>query len=78
MMDGFYTKSDIKKITKRFRKVAWGRLYWAQNNPNMRRFDSEDVCIVKNGTSCTHYQTVSSLVREIKISERQQLNEHKE
>ena len=56
-------------LTRRFRKVAWGRLYWKRSNPNMRRFDSDDVCIVKNGTLSTHYKSIDAFVKQIEEAE---------
>lgn len=59
-----------EQITRRFRKVAWGRLYWKGRNPGMRRFDNDDVCIVVNGVITTHYKTVEALVADIENEER--------
>lgn len=59
------------QITRRFRKVAFGRLYWKRNNPTMRRFDSDDVAIVMNGVVSTHYKTLAALLEDIEYAERQ-------
>jgi|GEM_PF-4139689 len=58
------------ELAKRFRKVAWGRLYWKNRNTRWRnRFDREDVCIVKNGTSTTHYHTLDTFIRDLEYAE---------
>lgn len=62
--------SQRQRITKRFRKVAWGRLYWKRSNPRMRRFDTDDVAIVMNGVVSTHYKTLAALVADIEQAER--------
>lgn len=57
------------QIARRFRKVAWGRLYWKRRNPRMRRFDSDDVAIVVNGVVTTHYKTLAALIAAIEEAE---------
>lgn len=57
------------QITRRFRKVAWGRLYWKSKNPHWRVFNSDDVAIVRNGTTRIHYQSIDALIRDIEHSE---------
>lgn len=59
-------------ITKRFRNVAWGRLYWADNNPaRVRRFDKGTVAIVywKDSPAVTAYSTIEALVKDIEAEE---------
>lgn len=58
-----------REITRRFRRVAWGRLYWRFRNPRMRRFDSDDIAIVRNGVVTTHYKTLKALVADIEEAE---------
>jgi len=65
-------KLSKAEIIKRFRGVAWGRLYWKSNNPRMRRFMSDDICLVKSGTSCIHYQCLSALIEDIELGEEYQ------
>lgn len=52
-------------LTRRYRRVSWGRLYWKAANPNMKRFDTDDVCIVVSGTVTTHYKTVDRFAIDI-------------
>ena len=58
-----------QQLTRRFREVAWGRLYWKRNNSTMQRFDSDDVCIVKNGTVTTHYKSLDAFLEDVKEAE---------
>lgn len=60
---------QTKELTKRFRKVAWGRLYWRLHNMSMRRFDSDDVCIVKRGMATTHYKTLDAFIEHLESVE---------
>ena len=54
------------ELTKRFRKVAWGRLYWKANDSRgLRIFDSDDVCIVRDGTATIHYKTIEAFIEEL-------------
>lgn len=62
-------KSQRGEITRRFRRVAWGRLYWRRANPRMRRFESDDVAIVRNGVVTTHYKTLEALIADIEAAE---------
>ena len=66
------TRKNRYEIIKRFRKVAWGRLYWKNKNHRMRRFNSDDICVVIHGTSCTHYQCLDALVADIELGEEYQ------
>ena len=61
--------SQREQIIRRFRKVAFGRLYWRRSNPRMRRFDSDDVAIVINGVVSTHYKTLAALIADIEEAE---------
>lgn len=56
-------------LIRRYRKVTWGRLYWHSKRFPMKAFDSDDVCIVRNGVITTHYKTLEALVREIEERE---------
>lgn len=58
-----------EQITRRFRKVAWGRLYWRRANARMRRFENDDVCIVMNGVVTTHYKSLAALIEDIEREE---------
>lgn len=53
----------------RFRRVAWGRLYWKRARASWKRFDSDDICVVKNGGVTIHYKTLDALERDIKRAE---------
>lgn len=54
------------ELTKRFRKCAWGRLYWKANDRrNLRAFESDDVCIVRDGTVTIHYKTIEGFIEEL-------------
>lgn len=57
-------------LTKRFRKVAWGRLYWRYHygRPN-QHIDSDDVCIVRDGTLTTHYKTMAAFIEDLEHAE---------
>lgn len=57
-----------KELTRRFRKVAWGRLYW-RNRRWWRVFDNDDVAVVRNGTITHHYHTLAALEAEIAEAE---------
>lgn len=63
--------SQRAALTRRFRKVGWGRLYWKRSNPRMRRFESDDVCLVLNGTVCIHYKALDAFQRELEEVEQQ-------
>ena len=55
-----------KELTKRFRKCAWGRLYWkAHDRRDLRMFDSDDVCIVMDGSATIHYKSIEAFVEEL-------------
>lgn len=55
-----------KELTRRFRNVAWGRLYWKDANWRWRNvFDSDDVCIVRDGTVTIHYKSLEAFVEEL-------------
>jgi hypothetical protein len=59
-----------RKIVRRFRKVAWGRLYWKSHySINRGMFDSDDVCVVKSGTVRMHYKSVGALLKDIEAME---------
>lgn len=59
-----------KELTDRFRKVAWGRLYWKANHHHYtRKFDSDDVCIVRNGAAAIHYKTIEAFVSDLEWAE---------
>ena len=59
-----------KELTTRFRKVAWGRLYWKKNQHHYtRRFDSDDVCVVMDGTTSIHYKTIEAFIEELENAE---------
>lgn len=63
--------ANREAITKRYRRVSWGRLYWKTRNWHMRnRFDSDDVCITHNGTLTIHYKSIDGLLRDIEYAER--------
>ena len=54
-------------LTRRFRKVAWGRLYWkAHDRRDLRSFESDDVCIVVDGSETIHYKTLDAFLEELK------------
>lgn len=58
------------ELTRRFRAVSWGRLYWNKGrNRLMQHMDSDDVCIVRDGSLTTHYKTIEAFEREIKNAE---------
>jgi len=59
------------EIVRRFRKVAWGRLYWRRNNPNSRQFDSDDIAMVRNGVVTTHYTSTTALLEDIEREEQE-------
>lgn len=66
----FNTVNQKSDIRKRFRKVAWGRLYWKANDRrDSRKFDSDDVCIVQDGVVSTHYKTLEALIEDIEDAE---------
>lgn len=55
-----------KALTRRFRKVAWGRLYRkAHDRRDLRMFDSDDVCIVMDGSAAIHYKTIEAFIEEL-------------
>lgn len=58
------------QLTKRFRKASWGRLYWKSNNPRMRRFNSDDVCIVLSGGVSIHYKSIEAFVYDLEQQEK--------
>jgi hypothetical protein len=64
------TMNRRKDLVKRFRKVAWGRLYWNMGrNSLMQHMDGDDVCIVRDGTLTTHYKTIDAFVEELENAE---------
>lgn len=70
-----------QEITRRYRKVCWGRLYWNSKNSRFRRlFDAGDVAVIVTTTGLRiHYWTLDALVNEIESMEREQYrakNEH--
>lgn len=68
-LDQSYTvraKNRKKELTKRFRKAAWGRLYWkANDHRGLRMFESDDVCIVMDGSVTIHYKSIEAFVKEL-------------
>lgn len=59
------------ELRRRFRKVAWGRLYWVTRFGRRNQFmDSDDVAIVRDGTLTTHYKTLAALEEDIVEAER--------
>jgi hypothetical protein len=57
---------DNSKLVRRFRKVAWGRLYWNKGrNSLMQHMDSDDMCIVKSGTITNHYKTMAAFIHDL-------------
>jgi hypothetical protein len=55
-----------RELTKRFRKVAWGRLFWKANDRRgLRLFDSDDVCIVRDGIATIHYKSIETFIAEL-------------
>lgn len=59
------------QLIRRYRRVSWGRLFWKGKNPSMRRFDSNDVCIVLNGVVAIHYKTMEAFIEAIEEAEAQ-------
>ena len=61
------------EITARYRKLKdwrWGRLYWKRNDRRgSRRFDSDDVAIIKDGGLTTHYKNITALIEDIADAE---------
>lgn len=58
-------KTNKNAISKRYRKVSWGRLYWKHRNSSLTIFESGDVAVVRNGTLTIHYKTVNALLSDI-------------
>lgn len=59
-----------EELIKRFRKVAWGRLYWKNANYRWRHaFDSDDICIVRDGSATVHYKTLEAFIEDLELFE---------
>lgn len=56
-----------KQLSRRWRKVGYGRLYWKANNRGRWRdfFESDDVCVVTDGPARTHYKTMDAFLEEL-------------
>lgn len=52
-------------LTARFRKVAWGKLHWKSDDTMREHFDSDDVCIVRDGTATIHYKTIEAFIADL-------------
>jgi hypothetical protein len=61
-----------KALIKRWRKVACGRLYLRRNwrKGYTRRFDSDDVALIINGTERMHLKSIGALEELIAYYER--------
>lgn len=54
------------ELTERFKKVAWGKLYWKPiDELSTASFDGDDVCIVKDGTATIHYKSMEAFVADL-------------
>lgn len=66
-----YMESNQRKLrahlSRRWRKVGYGRLYWKANNRRWLRdfFESDDVCVVVDGPARTHYKTLAAFLEDI-------------
>lgn len=57
-------KNRKPELSRRFRKVAWGRLYWNSYRTRFTRlFDSDDVCVVRDGTGTIHYKSLDAFIK---------------
>ena len=63
--------SQREELTKRYRKVSWGRLYWKRGNRRYLRdfFDSDDVAVIIHAPLRTHYKSISALRDDIEQAE---------
>lgn len=55
-------------LSRRWRKVGYGRLYWKANNRGrwLRDFfESDDVCVVIDGPARTHYKTMAAFLEDL-------------
>jgi hypothetical protein len=60
-----------QQITKRYRKVSWGRLFWRNpHNSRMQHMDSDDVCIIRDGALTAHYKTLAAFLEDLEEWER--------
>lgn len=58
-------------LQKRFRKVAWGRLYFNYGrNRSLQHMESDDVMIVRDGSLTTHYKTIKAFIEDLEEAER--------
>lgn len=59
------------ELSKRFRKVSWGRLYWNNRSGRYRHmFDSDDVCVVRDAPYTDHYKTLDAFIERLEYAER--------
>ena len=61
-----------ESLIRRYRKVSWGRLLWKSKRSANKRFESDDICIVKNGVLTTHYKNMEAFIRDIEAAEAEQ------
>jgi len=53
---------DKAYYVNQWRKVGWGRLYWRSSHRRWRTFfDSDDICVIKDGTASMHVKSLRGL-----------------
>ena len=59
-------------LTRRYRKVSWGRLYWRPSPSKRpdRRFSDREVCIVQDGPYKDRFYSLDAFIERIEYAER--------
>jgi hypothetical protein len=64
------SKVQKAKYREMFKRAGVkGRLHWKSSHPEWRCWDSNDVCMIKNGTVRVHFEALEALEEWLKIEE---------
>lgn len=64
-------RKQREALSRRWRKVGYGRLYWKANSRRWLRdfFESDDVCVVVDSPARTHYKTLAAFIEDLEDAE---------